>query len=278
MAEGKTKIVEPFTIALATLKDDVTAGDGARRDQIKGKAEASTETIVNVFEVLNACDVATAFIAQNDATSFFAHWCEMIPIEVVVRIEAHGSYLQRNPHAQKGDKFEEPIVELYLKTTDRKFGDYEFLFDDPLMEIQAGLALLYDPHNKLEGQEPVCAIPLEEIFPRSVEHIPHALDCMSTEAVKAFLVLREMMRRRNRNLVDFKVEFGADGIKRILLADDIDNGSWRVLNLDGEYEDKQGYRDGEEIDITLMKYKRMALLSRTFRELIPELQDFAKTL
>jgi len=45
----------------------------------------------------------------------------MLPYEVVVRREAHGSYLKRNPHFSKGQLFPQLIVELFLKTKDKNW-------------------------------------------------------------------------------------------------------------------------------------------------------------
>jgi len=65
-------------------------------------------------------------------------------------------------------------------------------------------------------------------------------------------------------LVDLKVEFGFDRGGRLLLADVIDNDSWRVLQ-DGFYIDKQVYRDGGALDDVAAKYRRVAEVTGRFR-------------
>ena len=57
----------------------------------------------------------------------------MLPYEVVVRREAHGSYLKRSPHFAKGQLFPRLIVEFFLKTKDKNWNGKPLVADDPLM-------------------------------------------------------------------------------------------------------------------------------------------------
>ncbi len=47
--EGKTKIIWDNADGTVTIesKDDITAGDGAKKDVLSGKAEIATETTAN---------------------------------------------------------------------------------------------------------------------------------------------------------------------------------------------------------------------------------------
>ena len=120
IAEGKTKILlaakQNAGKVLIVSKDDITAGDGAKHDLIEGKAALSTRTTCNVFRLLKACGVPVAFEEQVDARTFLAPRCRMLPYEVVVRREAHGSYLKRMPGLAKGHLFPKLLVEFFLKT------------------------------------------------------------------------------------------------------------------------------------------------------------------
>ena len=110
LAEGKTKKIHwspncDSDKVIVVSKDDITAGDGAKHDVIPDKGKLANETTCNVFRLLKACGLPVAFVEQDSAASFVAPFCEMFPYEVVVRREAHGSYLKRNPHLGKGQLF-----------------------------------------------------------------------------------------------------------------------------------------------------------------------------
>src|SRR6185503_12080332 len=122
VTEGKTKKIFRINgsdLVLVVSKDDITAGDGAKHDIIPDKGRLANQTTCNVFRLLRASGLPVGFEEQVDATSFLAPGCTMLPYEVVVRREAHGSYLKRNPHFAKGQLFPKLIVEFFLKTKDK---------------------------------------------------------------------------------------------------------------------------------------------------------------
>ena len=86
---------------------------------------------------------------------------------------------------------------------------------------------------------------------------------MSRLARRAFLVLEKAWQLERGTLVDFKVEFGFDTKGNLLLADVIDNDSWRVLES-GAYIDKQVYRDGGALDDVAAKYRHVAEITGHF--------------
>src|SRR6185295_14985 len=83
-------------------------------------------------------------------------------------------------------------------------------------------------------------------------------------ARQAFLVLERAWSLEGGTLVDFKVEFGFDAKGNLLLADVIDNDSWRVIE-NGSYIDKQVYRDGGALDDVAAKYRQVAEITDRFR-------------
>jgi phosphoribosylaminoimidazole carboxylase PurE protein len=87
---------------------------------------------------------------------------------------------------------------------------------------------------------------------------------MGRIARHAFLVLEKAWQLEGGTLVDFKVEFGFDSQGRLLLADVVDNDSWRVLE-NGAYIDKQVYRDGGALDDVAEKYRQVADITGRFR-------------
>ena len=268
VAEGKTKKIRHIAghsdlVALVS-KDDITAGDGAKHDVIPDKGRHATATTCNVFRLLKACDLPVAFAEQDSATSFIAPKCSMLPYEVVARREAHGSYLKRNPHFSKGLLFPRLIVEFFLKTKDRNWKGKSLICDDPLLIYTDGDSQirLFNPAKPMQGQEPFLILSASEVFATSEEW--KIFPEMQRIARHAFLVLEKAWQLEGGTLVDLKVEFGFDNKGRLLLADVIDNDSWRVIE-NGSYIDKQVYRDGGPLDEVAEKYRFVADVTNRFR-------------
>jgi phosphoribosylaminoimidazole carboxylase/phosphoribosylaminoimidazole-succinocarboxamide synthase len=268
IAEGKTKKIHAIQggadlVALVS-KDDITAGDGAKHDIIPDKGRLANATTCNVFRLLKACGLPVAFEAQDSATSFVAPLCHMLPYEVVIRREAHGSYLKRNPQFAKGQLFPKLLVELYLKTKDKNWKGKPLACDDPLMLFahEASQIRLFNPAKPIQGQEPFLILAASEVFHRDDEW--KTFPEMGRIASHAFLALEKAWQLEGGRLVDLKVEFGFDAKGRLLLADVIDNDSWRVVE-DGAYLDKQVYRDGGALDDVAAKYARVADITGRFR-------------
>jgi phosphoribosylaminoimidazole carboxylase/phosphoribosylaminoimidazole-succinocarboxamide synthase len=268
VAEGKTKkihLVKGSSDRVTVVaKDDITAGDGAKHDIIPDKGRLATATTCNVFRLLKACGLPVAFVEQDSAISFVSPKCDMLPYEVVVRREAHGSYLKRNPHLSKGQLFPQALVEFYLKTKDKNWKGKPLIADDPFMQFaeDAKQIRLFNPAKPLQGQEPFLVLAGSEVFGRDDEE--QIFPEMRRIARQAFLVLEKAWQLEGGTLVDLKVEFGFDAKGGLLLADVIDNDSWRVLE-GGSYIDKQVYRDGGALDDVVAKYRHVAEITSHFR-------------
>jgi phosphoribosylaminoimidazole carboxylase/phosphoribosylaminoimidazole-succinocarboxamide synthase len=267
VAEGKTKKIYKVkgSAGLVTVvaKDDITAGDGAKHDIIPDKGRLATATTSNVFRLLKACGIPVAFEGQEGPISFSAPQCDMLPYEVVVRREAHGSFLKRNPHLAKGQLFPQLIVEFYLKTKDKNWKGKPLVADDPFMDYADGASeiKLFNPAKPLPGQEPFLVLPVGEVFGRADEF--KSFPEMRRIARQAFLALEKAWQLEEGRLVDLKVEFGYDTKGNLLLADVIDNDSWRVIEGDA-YIDKQVYRDGGALDDVAAKYAHVADITSRF--------------
>jgi phosphoribosylaminoimidazole carboxylase / phosphoribosylaminoimidazole-succinocarboxamide synthase len=266
--EGKTKRIHQVTgrpdLVTLVAKDDITAGDGAKHDVIPDKGRLATATTCNVFRLLKACGLPVAFEEQNSATSFVAPKCVMLPYEVVVRREAHGSYLKRSPQFVKGQLFPRLIAEVFLKTKDRSWKGKPLTCDDPLMIFaqESSEIRLFNPAKPIQGQEPFLVLSGSDVFGRDDEW--KLFPDMARLARHAFLVLEKAWQLEGGTLVDFKVEFGFDTKGRLLLADVIDNDSWRVIES-GSYIDKQVYRDGGALDDVTEKYRLVADITGRFQ-------------
>ena len=267
VTEGKTKkvykIKDGSDLVAVISKDDITAGDGAKHDIIPDKGRIATATTSNVFRLLKACGLPVAFIEQDSETSFVAPNCSMLPYEVVVRREAHGSYLKRNPHLSKGQLFPHALVEFYLKTKDKNWKGKPLVADDPFMQLtdDGKQIRLFNPAKPLQGQEPFLVLPVSDVFSRADES--KMFPEMQRVARQTFLVLEKAWQLEGGTLVDLKVEFGFDAKGNLLLADVIDNDSWRVLE-GGAYIDKQVYREGGALEDVAVKYRHVAEVTGQF--------------
>eukprot|EP01027_Heterolobosea_sp_BB2_P009610 GEZU01014154.1.p1 GENE.GEZU01014154.1~~GEZU01014154.1.p1 ORF type:complete len:433 (-),score=154.22 GEZU01014154.1:92-1390(-) len=218
--EGKTKIVyqdpDNATHAIVVSKDRITAGDGARANEMAEKRIIATKTTANIFSLLNECGVPTHFVRQIAPDTFVALKCQMIPIEVVCRRVATGSFLKRNPGVKEGTRFPTVKVEYFFK--DDANHDPQVIKEQILaMELQYGSRAI-----------------------RELE-----IDYMERCAVHIFEILERAWARLNVTLVDMKVEFGVTTSGEIVLADVIDNDSWRIWPGGDrtQQKDKQVYRD-----------------------------------
>jgi phosphoribosylaminoimidazole-succinocarboxamide synthase len=217
-AEGKTKQIyahpdDPHLVYIAS-KDQITAGDGARRNEITGKSRLSTITTANVFRLLNQAGIATHFVKMINDTTLLVQRCTMLPIEHVQRRIATGSYLKRHPEVSEGTRFDPVLIETFLKDDAR-----------------------HDP----------------QIWPQEIIQLGIAsqqeLAWMASEGQRVFAVLEQAWAKLEITLVDLKIEFGRNAQGQLLVADVIDNDSWRLWP-GGEKTrmlDKQVYRNLQSV-------------------------------
>ncbi len=245
IGEGKTKIIWASGTKMVAVesKDDITAGDGARREVMESKAYHANKTTVNCFELLKSKGMKTHFIRLGGKpNTFMAHRLNMIPFEVVVRFIAFGSYLKRHPTEVEGRVFDTPIVEFFLKDDSRH---------DPLIkfDFRNRRMILYDAKLP-QGSAPIGEEYFEKwmVGGREVDH--HMVIDMAAQALHATLYVREAWQAQDVVMVDIKVEFGLDiETGQVLLGDVIDNDSWRIW-LHGKKEgmlDKQPFRDMKDV-------------------------------
>jgi phosphoribosylaminoimidazole-succinocarboxamide synthase len=218
LAEGKTKQIyaHPSESELVYMvnKDDITAGDGARHNVLTGKSHWSTTTTANIFHLLNSAKIVTHFVKPINETTALVKACKMLPIEHVQRRIATGSYLKRHPEVAEGTRFDPVLVETFIK--DDANHDPQIWPEDI---IKKGLATQVE------------------------------IDWMVIEGRKVFEVLERAWAALDITLVDLKIEFGKDSNGKLLVADVIDNDSWRLWPS-GKKElmlDKQIYRNLKEV-------------------------------
>ena len=245
MAEGKTKIVEEAGNGevLVRSKDDITAGNGAKHDVLDGKAAASTRTTCNIFQLLERNGVRTHFVDRVDDVTFRARNVEMIPLELVARRYASGSFRDRFPDLPDGAVFEELIFEIFEKDDANH---------DPLLDFdfEAGVLRRHVPNKKAAAAigpdaragDLITEEPLGES--RYADVSPELIARLRSRTVSAFEVIEEAWKQHGGVYIDFKIECGFDReAGDLLVADVIDSDSGRLRFGDVDMS-KQSYRDG----------------------------------
>jgi phosphoribosylaminoimidazole-succinocarboxamide synthase len=218
LAEGKTKQIYAYPgnddLVYMVNKDQITAGDGARRNELTGKSRWSTITTANIFRLLNRENLATHFVEQINDVTLLVRRCTMLPVEQVQRRLATGSYLKRHPEVSEGTRFDPLLVETFLKDDARH--DPQIWPEDI---INMGLATMQE------------------------------IEWMAGQGRRVFETLERAWGGIDVTLVDLKIEFGRDSRGDLLVADVIDNDSWRLWPGGDKTRmlDKQIYRNLKEV-------------------------------
>jgi phosphoribosylaminoimidazole carboxylase/phosphoribosylaminoimidazole-succinocarboxamide synthase len=274
---GKTKRIWSIPGELLNVRvqseNDVTAGDGAKHDVIGGKAVLSTTTTSNAFKLLGACGIPVAFVRDHSPYEFIAKRCEMLPYEVVARrfIVPKSSSIERDPHLAPGTRYEALVVEFYLKTTGTEFRGINLPFDrgDPLItSIRPGGLTVHYAHAPVEGDG--IAIPHTVLGWKADGGEDDRMDpfgAMEKIVRQVFLILEKAWALQGHTLCDLKIEFGRTVEGDLVVADVVDNDSWRVITPSGAHLDKQSYRDGQPLPTVKGKYEEVAERSKRFVDL-----------
>ncbi|MFQ3871235.1 phosphoribosylaminoimidazolesuccinocarboxamide synthase [Staphylococcus sp. Mo2-1] len=209
--EGKAKRIfstgEPEILRIE-YKDEVTAGNGAKKDFIEGKGRLNNQITSRIFNFIKAQGVNSHFIEQTSETEQLVKSVDIIPLEVVVRNIATGSITKRLGF-EKGHEFDAPLVEFFYKNDD---------LNDPLIT---------EDHIKLLhiATDDEIAI-LKEV----------------AKDINAILV--QLMDKMDLRLVDFKIEFGRTTDGQIILADEISPDTCRIWDKHSDTNfDKDVYRE-----------------------------------
>ena len=208
--KGKVKTV--FTTAepdkvLIQYEDRVTAGNGKKIDFPQGKGKVCMEISELLFKLMEENGIKTHYINTFPERIMSCKSVDIIPIEVVVRNVAAGSIV-RQTTLKEGRIINWPLVEWYLKDDEK---------DDPLLPMDRILLMGHDIQTINE---------------------------MGRVARDVNYLLKNIFRKIGLTLVDFKLEFGYDSDKNLLLADELSPDGMRLWK-EGESFDKDLFRKGE---------------------------------
>ncbi|WP_105118219.1 phosphoribosylaminoimidazolesuccinocarboxamide synthase [Streptococcus suis] len=193
---------------VAVYKDQVTAFNGGKKEQIVGKGRINNLISSLIFEKLNEAGVKTHFVKRLSDTEQLNKKVEIIPLEVVLRNVTAGSFSKRFG-VEEGITLSTPIVEFYYKKDE---------LDDPFINDEH-IAFL-----ELASQDQIAYIKEE------------------TRRINGFL--KDLFAQIGLTLVDFKLEFGVDSSGQILLADEFSPDNCRLWDADGNHMDKDVFRRG----------------------------------
>lgn len=214
---GKVKSVyttDDENEVIIEFRDDMTAGDGARKEVMNKKGSYNALISTKLFKVLEENGIKTQFIDLPETNVMVAKKLEMIPIEVIVRNIATGSLIRKYPIAD-GTKLDPPIVQMDFKADE---------FHDPMLNDSIIKAL------GLATQEEI--------------------DELTEKALKINEVLSEFLLEAGIILVDFKVEFGKDKNGEIILGDEISPDGCRLWDSETlDMLDKELFRKGKDNEV-----------------------------
>ena len=192
--EGKAKKVyatdQPDHV-IVSYKDDATAFNGQKKGTIVGKGVINNKMSNVVFAYLAQNGIETDFVEELNDRETVLKKVTIIPLEVVVRNVAAGSFSKRFGVAE-GSALLNPIVEFSYKNDD--LGDPQI---NDLQAMALGLA------TKAE------------------------LDLLREKALTVDKLLQDYFLKLGIELVDFKLEFGRFG-DQILLADECSPDTCRL--------------------------------------------------
>ncbi|MBQ6630043.1 MAG: phosphoribosylaminoimidazolesuccinocarboxamide synthase [Methanobrevibacter sp.] len=214
---GKVKSVfttENEDEVIIEFRDDMTAGDGARKEVMDKKGAYNATISAKIFKVLEENGVETQFIDLPEPNVMVAKKLEMIPIEVIVRNIATGS-LVRNYPIEDGKKLDPPILQMDYKDDE---------YHDPMLNRSLIKALEIASDEEIE--------------------------ILIEKALKINEVLVKFFADAGIILVDFKVEFGKDKDGNILLGDEISPDGCRLWDSETlEMLDKELFRKGKDNEV-----------------------------
>lgn len=210
--EGKAKriyVTENPEIVLVQYKDSATAFNGGKFATIEGKGQLNNQITSLLFQELRASGIDSHFVEQTAKNEQLVKRVSIIPLEVVVRNVAAGSFSKR-VGMKEGIPLKRPIVEFYYK-------------DDAL-----GDPLITEDHIDILGLASEADVAE-----------------LKEKALQINKKLTELFASVGIKLVDFKLEFGKDSEGQILLADEISPDTCRLWDeVSNAKLDKDVFRRG----------------------------------
>ena len=207
--EGKAKkvyLTDDPDVLIVDYKDDATAFNGEKKGTIVGKGAINNRMANYLFRQLEKEGIPTHLIEEISDRETAVKKVSIVPLEVIVRNVAAGSFSKRLG-VPEGTEFTEPTIEFSYKNDE---------LGDPLINDYFARALNLASWEELE----------------TIKKYAFKIN----EVLKAFFLTADL------RLIDFKIEFGRyHGI--IILADEISPDTCRLWDVHtNEKLDKDRFR------------------------------------
>ncbi|WP_456418704.1 phosphoribosylaminoimidazolesuccinocarboxamide synthase [Methanocaldococcus infernus] len=205
---------------LIEFRDDITAGDGAKKDVKEGKGYLNALISSYLFKKLEENGIETHFLEYIEPNYMLAKKVEIIPIEVIVRNIAAGSLCRRYPF-KEGERLKRPIVQFDYKNDE---------YHDPMLNEDIAINLGLATEEELKKMREI--------------------------ALKVNEVLKKVFDEVGIELVDFKIEIGRYK-DRLVVADEISPDTMRLWDKSsGDILDKDIFR--KDLGDVISKYREVA--------------------
>lgn len=207
--EGKAKKVyatDDPDILIVDYKDDATAFNGQKKGTITGKGAINNRMTNVIMKRLEEASVPTHFIEELDERRTAVKRVEIVPLEVIIRNVAAGSFSKRLG-VEEGRPFAEPTIEFSYKNDE---------LGDPLINSYFARALDLATWDEIE----------------TIKKYAFTVN----DVLKAYFLQADI------RLIDFKIEFGRYH-GQIILADEISPDTCRLWDVHtNEKLDKDRFR------------------------------------
>ena len=211
--QGKAKDIyktDDPEVVIVKFRDDITAGDGEKKDNLLNKGYYNSIISAKFFEVLEAAGIKTQYIKLLEPGLMLSHRLEMIPLEVITRNIAAGSLLRKFPFQEK-QEFHPPIIQMDYKSDE---------FHDPMINDDIAVALGFTTREELKT--------------------------IRETTLKINQVIKNFLAEKGIIFPDFKIEYGRNHKNEIILGDEISPDSCRFWDMKTcEVLDKDLFRKGE---------------------------------
>lgn len=222
--EGKAKKVfktDEADTYIIEYKDDATAFNAKKKGTIKGKGVVNNKMSAVIFELLKEKGIPTHFIGLLSDSQQAVKAVEIIPLEVIVRNVAAGSFSKRLGIAE-GTELNNTILELCYKND---------AYGDPLINEYHATAI-----NLATAQE---------------------IETIKKMAFQINDILQEFFLQHGMRLIDVKFEFGRFH-GQVILADEVSPDTCRLweIGTDRKMDKDRFRRDMGDIEETYREVLR----------------------